>query len=281
MGKKHTVTFLSILILVCMLSACNSEKEATNTKGIYYEKINPKEIGLKYQPLASYRYSLLYYNGKMYSSRMNCVTSEKKEELQLDKVIGKKLATVYGNGGVYWATEKDKLLECTLDGELYQVQGYEEEDRVCIYYKIDMPLQEPTYARIVFDCLNDICVYKGEELYKNRFHLEKAVSVTLRYRIEEEECFSIENNSPAVADFVAALNDALFQKVSETEFMEQEEPEFVITFEDSMGVLTEVEVYQKGYVVYRSPEDTIFLLKLDEEICSVLMEQVGGKNREK
>ena len=58
--------------------------------------------------------------------------------------------------------EKDKLLECTLDGELYQVQGYEEEDRVCIYYKTDMPLQEPTYARIVFDCLNDICVYKGE-----------------------------------------------------------------------------------------------------------------------
>lgn len=168
-------------------------------KGIYYEPLDKNTIKQPYNEMAQIAYSSLLYNGKIYtSSTPNILTAEftcklntsdiansSKEfasmlsDLQLEEV-----ADVYGNGGSCWSTNKDDIFETKREGKLYKIKGYPK-SRLCLCYKSEIRQTANksliTYTAEIYDCLNDISLARGEDLYKDMLHLEHVENIYARH----------------------------------------------------------------------------------------------------
>lgn len=283
-----------IIILLCftfVLVGCSS-KDNPQTKdtepndvpnkiaGVYYPGIDEKVIGQKYNPLASYLYSLLHYNGNMYTTSYE-FTSENKLDTDIDAIVGDEITSVYGNHGLCWSTDSNELLENTLEGILYKVKGYDEDFRVCLYFEKVMPSQDTFYYLYIFDKLNNISLYKGEELYKERLHLDESTSVYYNSDNGEAVGFNADTwsqlsiNDDILKEFMTILFKGEFidnksESSPKLDLMEG----YPMVFIDSAGLPTEIAIYKDGYISMENSEKTIFLLKMDTEICLKMIERI-------
>jgi hypothetical protein len=90
-------------------------------------------------------------------------------------MLGDELGTVSGKHTVYWSTDSEELSECTTEGIIYQVKGYDETFRVAIYSEVKTtPLSDTVYHLIVFDCINDVTMNTGKDLFEERLQLGEA-----------------------------------------------------------------------------------------------------------
>lgn len=180
MMKKAFIILCFLFILVGCTSEDISKDSVQNDVfdakvGVYYQAIPKRIIGGVYNPLASYAYSALLYNENIYTTSYH-FGSNNKSDIQIDSIVGEKITTVYGNNSVYWSTVSEDLSAYTLESTIYKVKGYDEEFRVCIYFEsVAMPYKDTSYSLFIFDRLNDISLYKGNELYKERLHLDESV----------------------------------------------------------------------------------------------------------
>lgn len=148
MKKKITLLLCLTFVFTGCTGKSNHQMEDTTQSEsndekvrVYYSSVNEKEIGQVYNPLASYSYGLLHYNGNLYTTSYSD-TSEIKEDLQMNAILGDEIATISGNHGVFWSTVGDELSETTVEGTLYQVKGYDAQFRVGIYYETTMPSED-------------------------------------------------------------------------------------------------------------------------------------------
>lgn len=144
--------------------------------GIYFAKIDKKEIGMVYNPSASYACSLLSYGDSVYTSSDRWEWKNKGDRKTFcGKSLGKEIGKIYDNHHLCWSMGRGALHEITGTGTLYQVKGYHDKYRVCVLYedKLDEEDSNQTlYIAETFDCLNDIYLHYGKELYRDRLQFD-------------------------------------------------------------------------------------------------------------
>lgn len=253
-------------------------EDSIEVKGCYYKGIDERNIERMYSPLASYQYFLLHYNRHMYTSSYQ-YTSENKSDINMDAIVGDKITSVYGNHDVYWSTDSDKLLETTLEGTLYTVKGYDEDFRICLYFEKIMPSQDTLYCLYIFDQLNDITLSNGEELYKDKLHLDE--SVLAYYNTDTSEISNTDTLSQLsmtdrdLQEFITELFKSEFIDNRDMTYPKLDSlVEYPIIFVDSIGLTTKIAIYKDGYVKMENSEKTVFLVKVDNEICLKMIDKI-------
>ncbi len=265
--------FLCLLCMVLALTGCQSgQSQDIADEGVYFSKIDEAEISAVYNPLASYVCALMHYDEKIYTSTTEYSVTE-QSELPLDSVLGDELALVSGNHGLFWSTDSEELLEVTYEGTLYQVKGYDESFRVVVYYETAMPLADTYYHLIVFDHLNDISLNKGSELFDDLLHLSEAVCIEGSLPGDGSTCDLSE--SSAVEEFLAALYDGTVLDALEDAYPALDaEQAYTLSFYDSAGLVTELMLYEDGYVTLGNPCSEAVTVEVDGEKCKNIMEAI-------
>lgn len=268
--KKKIILLFPVMFLLFGVGIFLFVK-AGNKKGIYYDELNPY-VKYTYNPLVSYGYSTLLYNGKVYTGGYS-VSCSAKEFKNLQR---KELSAVYGNHGIYWSADSSDLYETTEEGIICRLEGYQPDSRVCVR------CEAYSGGIGIFDCLNDLYLFQGKDLYQDIFHLENAKEVYAK--ISEDMVALVESDDEIFSDFFSALCEGEFipqENISESEYDTESDSRFL--FQDALGIQTEIKVYPNGYVRYVSPENTEFVIKLDKQLCDKVytkyfipfMEQTG------
>lgn len=262
-----------LLCLLIFLTGCgkNPGDYQQDGEGVYYQKISEKEIGVKYNSLAQYTRSLLYYKDRIYTSNQRYSDTD-QENLHLGDILGNELAVIKGNHGVFWSPDEEKLSEITGEGTVYQVKGYDESFCVAVYYEIPMPLSETVCQLIIFEQLNDLTLRHGKELFEERLHLEEAVRIEGTWEKADSKCeLSIE--SAEVREFLEALYDGIFLDVAGEEYpaLKQEESG-ILSFYAPNSLITDIRVYEEGYVTMERGAENVFCIKVDGAKCKSIMD---------
>jgi hypothetical protein len=221
-----------------------------NSGGVYYPQMDESNVGQIYRDNALYIGAQLHYNDKMYTSS-HTQSSTDQNDLWLDTVLGDELGTVSGNHTVYWSTNSEELSECTTEGVIYQVKGYDENFRVAVYSEVKTtPLSDTVYYLSVFDCLNDVTMNTGKDLFEERLHLGEAISVNcVPPEDQDDECFP--EDQETVDEFLAALYEGTFlDPEDETCTALDPSQAYTLSFVNQNGIEDELRVYEDGYVQY-------------------------------
>lgn len=278
-----------IIVLLCLtlcLTGCQggsgeaAEQNAqeSRTAGVYYPEIDEKEVGLNYSSGkysdAAYLYSLLYYDGRMYTS-VEVFSSTDKSGLALDSILEDELGTVSGNHDHYWSSEGERLLEITGEGTLYRIKGYDENFCVGIYYERVLPSEETCCFLMVFEQLNGITLEKGRELFGERFHFDEAVRITGRAPGKEKSAELLSEDGMA-EEFLAALNEGIFIDPAGSEYPKLDTSEaYTLSFYDTAGMVRDIKVYESGYVTMEDKGEEPFVLRVEEEQCKAIIGRIG------
>lgn len=232
--------------------------------------------------------SFLYYKEGVYD---DIAVYEVKDKEKLPwELLGEEIKTAYSNNGEYWS-ERDALVECTGEGTLYQIKGYEDTYRVALVYEqnwrndayieqqllttdirpklifqsvigqakeVEIQSDRTTYHMVICEHVNGLWFHEGRAVFQQRIHLENAVSVN-GLSMEEELLWN----------FLAELNAATFAPVTTRGDLEYEN----IIFTDALGMEHSLKLNEEGYVKVQACATTLNV-KIDEEICRRVMEQV-------
>ncbi len=271
MRKRIILVLCIALILVGCKGKISDNTE--DSKGVYYQKIDEKEIGQRYNALASYIYGLLHYDDKIYTSSLHYSSTE-KGTLDLNSILGDEIETVLGNHGVFWSTDGEELSEVTYEGRIYQIKGYDEAFRIGIYYEISMPLADTYYHLIIFEHLNDVTLRKGSELFDDRLHLSEAVWVEGAMDEKGFQC-QLSAEDTTVKEFLAAMYDGTFLDPADEAYPTLDSTHaYTLSFYDSIGLVTNIMVYKEGYVSMEQAGEEALILKADAQKCKNIIEKI-------
>lgn len=229
--------------------------DAVGSSGYVYSKAlkNPEtEI---YHSWSLYVFSpTLYYKEGVYSY-LERYEAKEKSELPWE-LLGEELGDAYSNHAMYWS-ERDALTECTGNGTLYAIKGYEDSYRVALYYG------KTTHNMVLLERMNDLWFHEGREVFGQRMHLENAVSVN-GLSMEEELLWN----------FLAELYDATFIHPSSGSFPELNGVEYQsLKFRDALGFEHSIVLYEGGYV-QETVNETELVVRIDEVLCRRVMERI-------
>lgn len=266
MKKKLFILFLSFLLF----AGCGT---AAQPKGIYYPASSHVFIGntLLRNKYSSACYgdtsSKLYYDESIYSS-VRQYTEYSKSDLPLTDLLGEELGTVYGNQGQYWSywsVAKEKLAECTASGTLYQLKGYDEDFRICLYFEEAANPDAghgPRYYLYILERTNNLTLYNGEDYFTDLYHFPSEASLN-----------NLSLKDPEVSAFVDALLQAelIDPNTDGLPDFSQEEG-YYASFTDSLGLTNAFQIYENGYVV--DEEDYNFIFPLDPELCTTIIDKI-------
>lgn len=260
--------FCTMLLFVLLFAGCGSK---TEPQGIFYPALSHSFLMETFSPalMVTGCYSSdafkLYYNGEVYTLS-HSYQEFRKDDLPLETLSGNELCTVYGNERIHWADSKESLAACTHTGTLYQVPGYKEDFRVCLYFeeaaRPDLN-RGPIYHLYVFDRTNNITLRTGKDYYTDLYQIPA-----------DSAPDNLDKNDSAVAAFMDALLEAEFIDPEEEllpEFDFQENTTYYLSFTDSLGLTNSIAVYEDGYVVDK--EDYNFILKLEPALCQAMIDK--------
>ena len=265
-----------MILMLCMILVLGGCKKESDNTGVYYQKISEYEVGQVYNSMALYMCELLYYNGKIYTSTMHYRETE-KEDLDCDTILGDEIGNVFGNHYVFWATDEDKLAANTGEGKIYQINGYDEDFRIAVYYEAyheTLLPPETSYNVVVFERLNDITLHRGDELFEDRLHLSE--SATVRSDTKEEGVWNeLSAEDAAIKEFLDAMNDGVFLNTQDEEYLSLGSLQgYPLSFCDSLGLVTKIMVYEEGYVSMEQRGGKAFVLKMDADKCESILEKM-------
>lgn len=258
--------FTALLLLVLLLTGCGA---SAKPQGIYYPALSSRFLGESLIPnkhtIVCYAdVSYLYYNENLYT-RAYKYMEYNKNDLPLSELLGDELCTVYGNQTLYWSDTAEKLAEFTATGTLYQLNTYDEDFRVCLYFEepanVNVGLGA-TYYLYVFERTNNITLHTGEDYYTDLF------------RIPEEISFlNLDTNDEEVKTFLTDLLKAeLIDPESEHLPDFSADDGYPVNFTDSLGLTDTFLVYEDGYVV--DMEDYRFITQLDPALCKSIIDKI-------
>ncbi len=267
-----------LLLAVLLLIGCNEEtgEKKEEPTGVYYQALSERDIKGVYDVNASYIYSTLKYDDKMYTSIERYKASD-KAELNIDAIMGEELKTVYGSHGVWWSTNAEELLEVTDEVKLYSVKGYDESFRVCVYYEEYIkPLKTTFYNLFVFECVDDIYLNKGSELFRERVDLSKSVKVTTASDAYAEE-IELSMEAEDICGFLDALCEGTFVDSKDENYPKLADVcSCTMRFFDERGLVTTMTVYENGYVSTKTAGQSFMVIQVDQEKCQKLVWSWAG-----
>lgn len=269
MNRRRFIVRLCVFVVLA-LTGCQGSNAGAAGDGVYLQKLEEDRVGGIYNPLASYRCSLLYYDSRMYTSSLT-FSEDNQSALRLEDILGQELTQVSGNHGVYWSTDGGGLSEITHEGTLYRVNGYDEDFRIALCYENAMPMGDTCYYLIIFDHLNDIYVKTGSDLFDDRLHLSEAVRVEGARYGEENPCDL--SGKAVVEEFLAALYDGeVLDTSADTDRMSDPSRTYMLYFYDSNDLVTELMVYESGCAAMEYNGTDILAVDMDAEACEELID---------
>lgn len=239
--------------------------------------------------------AFLYY-GDVVFDNIAAYNAKKKEELPWE-LLGEEIKIAYSNHGEYWS-EREELLECTGNGTLYRVKGYEDTYRVALVYEqnrrkddftgiSNMMMMGDSYGRsTVYEPITVQSVIgeaKEEEIQpgKTTYHMVICEHVNGLWYHEGRELFqqrmhlenSVAVNGMSMEEellwtFLAELNAATFTSVTTRGSLDYE----TIIFKDALGLKHSLRLNEEGYVKVEAGSTTL-IVKIDEEISQRVMER--------
>ncbi|MCI9078472.1 MAG: hypothetical protein HFH68_06015 [Lachnospiraceae bacterium] len=281
MKKKWIVSiiilFIFVIFVINIKNRIEDKADIQNVNTDKNEEVYFKELYTKsdiqkfrYDEEGFYPYSLLYYNGKIYTSdnTINCNIVDNKPDI-------KELSKVYGNSAFCWSEDSNMLLEVTEEGTIYEADGYSDDYRICLYYKeTNAESNKSCYIKKYFDCFNGMYLSYGRDLFKDILHLENTEKIYIGddREISNTRWTEVLDKDINFKEFYNALCNS---RILQPEVIEKIYSYYildggcVLQLEDKNGVKTILEIYLDGYVVFKSSDKQhFFIVKINEEYCS-------------
>lgn len=272
--KKIAILLMCFIICFngCAVVKNDNPETSTVPSGVYYKKIDDSIVEYRYNPMVCYAWTTLYYDGKIYTSSASALmneSSENKEDLNLDEVLGEELGTVYGNHGIYWATDKDKLREVTHETKLYKVKNYDPAFCVGIYYEIETLGGDIIYHIDIFEHLNDIYLDKGVDLYTTRYNIDTATEVEI-YGAEHEYINTLSCSDDKITNLLTKIAEASFISTADEACPKLDGYDAKLLFKYDNGLGVETFIYSEGYMAMKKYGE-IYVLHVGEDVCKAII----------
>lgn len=270
MRSKLLMCFMIFLLLLTGCTSDNQTEVGTNS-GAYYKKVDAEIVEHKYNPLAGYAWSSLYYDGRIYTSygsKAMLESAEKKEDLQLLEALGEELGTVYNNHTIYWSEDSEKLSEVTGEAKLYKVKGYDPEFCVCVCYEVGTQGVDKIYYAKIFEHLNDIYLDKGADLYTTRYNIDAATTVEI-YGADFEYISTLNCSDSRITTLLTKAKETSFISASDDTLKLDYDAKLLFKYDNGMQV--EALIYDEGYLAMKKYGEQ-YVLYIGEDICKSILE---------
>lgn len=147
-------------------SISEPQKPAIDDIGLYIPTVELPETtdGAVYDMIG-----LVVYNGGIYTQSENYYDSD---ALKIDSLIGEYLG--YATGSINeWSTQDEyaKEFASTVEGEVYEVLGYDTDFRICVRKEMEDENGEKLLFIEFLERLNGITLTTGEDLFETRLHI--------------------------------------------------------------------------------------------------------------
>lgn len=218
--------------------------------GLYVPAVElPEDTeGVEFDMLA-----LVVYKGGIYT-QAECYHDGEAEKI--DDLVGTYLG--YATGSINeWSTQDEYAEEfaSSIAGEVYEVQGYDPDFRICIRSEYENEAGEKCLWIQFLDRLNGITIQTGTDLFETRLHLSDRLAA-IRY--ENHDDWDEAKNNLRTAD----IEEHLWK-----EFLNQaDNAEFIYTWEPGISSNT----------IYDNPNQAHLTLKMEDGTCVSIRLIEGG-----
>ncbi len=242
----------------------NQEK----AKGIDLEAVNASAIYAdEFEGAPSLK--MLKYNGKIYMS-IDSLDDKHMDVEAMKTMFQEELCTVYKTQSGQYSDEYEKINKASDGVKLYKIKGYDEEFRVavCLEERNPNTLELLRTYVVVFQCLNDMMVENGAEIFEDKLHLKDSVCLYGEEMYSYDEPVNIPMESAQVVKFLEAINAGEVIDIWNKDYLKLKKSEpYILSFVDENGLSISINVYEEGYASISNYPLEDIIVKLDKVIC--------------
>ncbi len=222
------------------------------------------------------------YHGGIYTQAANYYDGDAEN---IDSLVGAYLG--YATGSINECTaqgiaqeEYEKEFAGSIEGELYEVKGYDADFRICWRRIVEGADGKPTLYIQFLDRLNGITLATGSDLFEDRLHVRDRVE---RFRCQSHEdwdwagggIYDLEIEQSVWNDFLNEVDQGEFVFVHDTMpdfYRTQGQAHLYLAMDD--GTTIGLRLFEDGYVGY----DALgwYFVRVEGDIFDVMYEICGG-----
>lgn len=208
---------------------------------------------------------LVVYNGRIYTQAEFLPCDNSQKQLYIGEYLGTASGTIDE-----WSeqSEYEKELASNIKGDVYSVNGYDKDFRICI------PEMYDDNERIAFfENLNGIELSTGKDLFEERLKLKDNYSDVV-YQLHNDWDYGIQEyrhftdiSDDDISDFISSLYESPFMDLAGTlpDIYGQNLTQAHIYFKMNDGTTVGIRLFENGYVTYQYLHGLVFV-KIDNDI---------------
>lgn len=227
---------------------------------------------------------LVVYQGRIYTQAEDYF-GEAAEKIET--LVGEHLGTAKGNIDE-WSSQDEYATEfaSTVAGEVYSVNGYDTSFRICIYAEVEDENHNPTVWIQFLDCLNDITLRTGADLFEDRLHISERTE-TVQFQNHDDwnwaggniQTVNIDSNTwrdfwnqVDNGEIINTWNPNYSTGDYDSIYDTQNQAHLILSMND--GTVIRLRLIEGGYVGY----DALgwYFVKIPEEIFNAVYDACGG-----
>lgn len=240
------------------------KQESSTNSGVY---IPPLELPKTDNGAMEDMIGLIVYNGKIYRQAEYLYGDKTLKEAFVSEYLGTATGAIDERS---LKSEYGKEFASSVQGDVYTVNGYDKNFRICIYKKSD-----GENCVWFFENLNDIVLESGKELYgKSRLNLKGNFSDVV-YQLHDDwnndrkkykHYTTITNDD--INRFIDELYDSPFVDLSEqgSNIYDGGFKEAHLYFKMKDGTTTMIRLFENGYIGYDTMMFTRVFIKMEDDI---------------
>lgn len=263
-----------------------TDNPATNVaEGVYIPAI---ELPENFDGAAADMIGLVVYKGGIYTQAEDYWGEDAQ---RIEQIIGDHLGTAIGNIDE-WSSrdEYSKEFASTMPGEVYAVNGYDTDFRICIRHEAEDENGNPMLYIQFLDRLNDITLLTGQDLFEARLHISER---TENIQWQSHNDWDYARGNIQLANIDAVTWDAFWEQVDSGEFINtwnpdnnrsdptsnnlsiydtQNQAHLILQMND--GTVVRLRLIEGGYVGY----DALgwYFVKIPEDVFNTVYDVCGG-----
>ena len=231
---------------------------------------------------------IIVYQGQIYTEAESYYGADAQ---RIESLVGDYLGSAKGNIDE-WSTQDEYATEfaSTAPGEVYSVNGYDKNFRICIRSEVEDENHNPTLWIEFYDCLNGITLAKGQDLFEDRLHISERTEIVKwqsHYDWDYEGGNYQDANIPndVWREFWDAVDNGEFINTwnpdnnmsdptsnNESIYDTQNQAHLILTMSD--GTVIRIRLIEGGYVGY----DPLawYFVKIPEDVFNSVYDACGG-----
>ncbi|MGN0432722.1 MAG: hypothetical protein ACI4EQ_10250 [Lachnospiraceae bacterium] len=271
--KKIAILVTSVFTLLAVIVGAVAiyVKGVFGLRGVYFEPIETSKVSGVINPYYYYPESFLYYDEHIYTHQGTVSLDYFAEHIE-DNLIG----DVYSNYRYYWSTEKEILHNVTATGQLYSLDGYDDDFRVAVKFFTESMQVDAVW---IFERVNDIWLKYGEDFYKDMLHIEDNTEIYVTSNSDRKE--TIQCDVDTADRFLKALYQGEFledNKSLREELHELYKEEYcIVKFVGEDGIEEYVILFPNGYVLHEN-QTTNLVVEVPDEVVDGIKNYLIRRN---